>query len=56
MPEYWIVDLTQGALEIYQGARPGGYEKKRVVDKDRSVNFPLGGSPFRPGDYLNRLK
>lgn len=38
IPEYWIVDLTEGALEVYREPSPEGYRVKTVLHAGETVS------------------
>ncbi|HEY9085608.1 MAG TPA: Uma2 family endonuclease [Candidatus Tyrphobacter sp.] len=37
IPEYWIVDLTSNAIEIYTAPRGGAYSRKSIASSDEAI-------------------
>lgn len=53
IPEYWIVNLNDGVLEVYTDPSPSGYQTRETVDRDAEVAaraFPE--AVLRVGDFL----
>jgi Uma2 family endonuclease len=44
IPEYWIVNLVDGQVEVYTGPSPAGYQSRRIFSPGHVVPVVIGGN------------
>jgi Uma2 family endonuclease len=53
VPEYWIVNLEAGVVEVYLGPGADGYASRASVDRDGELRpTALDGVVLRAADFL----
>ena len=53
IPTYWLIDLSQGSIEVHTGASDlGGYQRRVVLGRDEQVEVPGLGVHWPVADLV----
>jgi len=52
VPEYWVVNLIDGQVEVYRGPSATGFQTAEVVRPGESIRLHANGTPVAVRDFL----